>query len=780
MKQRNLHTQPRTLTALHRAVMSVIYTLALLGATTATAQIRIGGNVYGGGNQGDLGGNTKVELRGGDIEGSVYGGARMADVVGHAYVHINGAEATDTLVVKGVYGGNDIDGTVGTGANTPFEVAAESGVDATWNAFVQATAQTEGHLFPMIIGELYGGGNGDYQYLEAGDVIQVYNRSGNVVATIDAAKGVQRPTLAKTYLHLGGGVFGHIYGGGNAVTVTGNTVIHTNNTTALNGTLNLISKTSAAKLGLFEGIDYRVEGENVLFDYHASRLFGGNNHAEMGIRPTWCLQQMDINNLYSGGNRGQMTNPNGIAIALRSDLMRVNNVYGGCRIADVNPGATAPEGESITFYDYDNTEASPYSFEPGYATRVYITGGRINNVYGGNDISGKVYHGTNVEIRGAISGNVYGGGNGSYAYTDNLAWRNAHPEDYDYYYEKGTKNSVDALYDFRPHVESTLVHISGDESNPTDTVVVAGDVYCGGNSATLAKNGDQTGAKATFKIGKHAIINGVFLGSNGENMVKADILQKYKAVDDGDRHFSTIDLTNESQMARYMEGVAVNIKPELQWDDIEQTTHIGSLYFGGNKGSMTYDGMAEINVPRDLIIYEKVVGGCNDACVDATAYNAAYDGGLLRLGSEYLEQENVKVVLNMDAYLKPMKLDLGMDGKFVRDWDFTWDTSDTIRYETFDNRVEINRTFVDANIYGGCYNSGQVNGSTVINISKPLIHPDVYSTEKITKAGVPSIMTNSPVEILRATGEYVSPKQNLYCHRVISGIKAQKFRCGRQ
>ena len=755
MKQRNLHTQPRTLTALHRAVMSVIYTLALLGATTATAQIRIGGNVYGGGNQGDLGGNTKVELRGGDIEGSVYGGARMADVVGHAYVHINGAEATDTLVVKGVYGGNDIDGTVGTGANTPFEVAAESGVDATWNAFVQATAQTEGHLFPMIIGELYGGGNGDYQYLEAGDVIQVYNRSGNVVATIDAAKGVQRPTLAKTYLHLGGGVFGHIYGGGNAVTVTGNTVIHTNNTTALNGTLNLISKTSAAKLGLFEGIDYRVEGENVLFDYHASRLFGGNNHAEMGIRPTWCLQQMDINNLYSGGNRGQMTNPNGIAIALRSDLMRVNNVYGGCRIADVNPGATAPEGESITFYDYDNTEASPYSFEPGYVTRVYITGGRINNVYGGNDISGKVYHGTTVEIRGAISGNVYGGGNGSYAYTDNLAWRNAHPEDYDYYYEKGTKNSVDALYDFRPHVESTLVHISGDESNPTDTVVVAGDVYCGGNSATLAKNGDQTGAKATFKIGKHAIINGVFLGSNGENMVKADILQKYKAVDDGDRHFSTIDLTNESQMARYMEGVAVNIKPELQWDDIEQTTHMGSLYFGGNKGSMTYDGMAEINVPRDLIIYEKVVGGCNDACVDATAYNAAYDGGLLRLGSEYLEQENVKVVLNMDAYLKPMKLDLGMDGKFVRDWDFTWDTSDTIRYETFDNRVEINRTFVDANIYGGCYNSGQVNGSTVINISKPLIHPDVYSTEKITKAGVPSIMTNSPVEILRATGEYV-------------------------
>ena len=204
--------------ARHHVALLTTYILFLLCIpATATAQIRIGGNVYGGGNQGDLGGNTKVELRGGDIEGSVYGGARMADVDGHAYVHINGAEATEALVVKGVYGGNDIAGTVGTGADTPFEVAAESGVDATWNAFVQATAQTEGHLYPMIIGELYGGGNGDYQYLEAGNVIQVYNRSGNVVATIDAAKGVQLPTLAKTYLHLGGGVFGHIYGGGNAV-----------------------------------------------------------------------------------------------------------------------------------------------------------------------------------------------------------------------------------------------------------------------------------------------------------------------------------------------------------------------------------------------------------------------------------------------------------------------------------------------------------------------------------------------------------------------------------
>ena len=783
--------------------MSVIYTVTLLGASHATAQT-IRGNVYGGGNLGNLSSDTKVELRGGIVEGNVYGGARIANVGGHAYVHINGAEATDTLVVKGVYGGNDIAGTVGTGANTPFEVAAESGVDATWNAFIQATAQNEDtKKYPILIGALYGGGNGDYFPIvdDFKNTVQIIpNELGNTsVIEIDASEASrlqEPPTLAKTYLHIGGGVFGHIYGGGNAETVTGNTVIYTNNGTHVTDTtlnrlpLEYVRKAGLLKgnnfIGLFEGYDYRIVRDSIVFDFHASRLFGGNNKAPMSIRPTWHLKKMDINSLYSGGNRGMMTYADGLILPLRSDSLRVNNVYGGCRIADVNPGATAPEAEEITSYDYDKGKYSTYPFEAGYATRVFITGGRINNVYGGNDISGKVYHGTNVEIHGAISGNVYGGGNGSYAYTDNTAWRDAHPEDYDYHYEKGTKSSVDALYDFRPHVESTLVHISGDEVTVDDepggnepeegeiagniftqdevdagsslaqqrrmkasdpnTVIVAGDVYCGGNSATLAKDGDPTGAKSVFKIGRHAIINGVFLGSNGINMVDTTVLRKYKTVEDGVA-FSSIDLADTAQMKRYMDGVAVNIKPELQWDEnLEQTTHVGSIYFGGNKGSMTYEGMNTIETPRDLIIYEKIVGGCNDACVtewkeDDVVYNTAYDGGIIGEGTGTVgNMENVKVVLNVDAYLKPMKLDLEYDGLFVKDWDFVWDMTDSTRYETFDNHVEINRTFVDANIYGGCFNSGRIKGSTVINIGKALIHPDVYAEHP---------------EVLRATAEDV-------------------------
>lgn len=717
-------------------------------------------NVYGGGNEANLTGQAMVTLRGGFIHGDLYGGARMANIGGYTYVNIDGVNQTDTLVVHSIYGGNDIAGVIGKDANLPFTPKV-SEVKADWNTFIRATHNT---MKPMIVGTLYGGGNGKYNYVRDPDnegklqlvLLDSYDVNGDPVpkyVTLD-----NKPELAKTYIEMEGGIYGHVFGGGNMATVTENTVIYSDNATAIDGILNHLCPTHADIIDL-DATHYRKAADgDIIFDYHATCLFGGNNLEPMAIRPTWYLRKGDINNLYSGGNRGAMTNPNGLILPLRSDSIRVNNVYGGCRIADVNPGA-APASEEISTYDFDKKQLLPYTFAGGYATRVYITGGRINNVYGGNDISGKVFHGTNVEVHGAISGDIYGGGNGSYAYTDNPKWSDAHPEDEDFYYAPGA-NSLEALYNFRPHVESTLVHITGDEEHPEDTVIVSGNVFCGGNSATLAaEDGNRDNAKAVFKVGKYAIIDGVFLGSNGENMVTSEILAKYASTDTLGNKFSTIDLAEETgkNIEDYMEGVAVNIKPELQWDDdIAQTTHIGSIYFGGNKGSMSYKGMNTINLPRDLVVYEKVVGGCNDALISKGPHNAEYLGGLLEPGEdaqqrinrennalvETVDMENVKVWLNVNSYLKPMKLVVEHDpsGRFVDSWSYEWDMTDSLRYETFDNHTEVGKTFVDANVYGGCFNSGQVNGGTVIQVTQPLIHPDVYAEHP---------------EALRATGEHV-------------------------
>ena len=77
-----------------------------------SAQIKIAGSVYGGGNQGVVDGSTSVTVRAGDLN-NVYGGARMANVGGSASVNIDGENASDNIIITNVYGGNDIAGRVG-------------------------------------------------------------------------------------------------------------------------------------------------------------------------------------------------------------------------------------------------------------------------------------------------------------------------------------------------------------------------------------------------------------------------------------------------------------------------------------------------------------------------------------------------------------------------------------------------------------------------------------------------------------------------------------------
>ena len=99
-----------------------------------------------------------------------------------------------------------------------------------------------------------------------------------------------------------------------------------------------------------------------------------------------------------------MTYEKGIFLPVNSDALEINNVYGGCRMADVNPGKAIDE-ETI----------EGVLCPAGYAARVHIGGGTINNVYGGNDISGMVYGGSAVGIHSTVNGHVFGGGNGSYS-----------------------------------------------------------------------------------------------------------------------------------------------------------------------------------------------------------------------------------------------------------------------------------------------------------------------------------------------------------------------------
>ena len=331
------------------------------------------------------------------IGGSVYGGARQANVGGSTSVEI-GADNYDVLI-GAVYGGN-IEEEVVNG------ITDEAGKNKNaFNAFVRISPEgkrNETEPYKIFIGKLFGGGNGAYEYEE----------------------GVVKPELGKTYLELKGGTVAQVFGGGNNATVTSNTSICINNQSKVVNDFivagnNLLTGDFLDKMGI------NSAQTNLAGGCHYARVFGGNNLAEMKIRPFWFLKCGKIRDLYSGGNQGNMTSPEGLLLEIDAaypnakpeddDVMMVINAYGGCRMADVRPQR---DGKDVANSEIQ-LNPNPNKIPAGFGARIRVIGGWVNNVYGGNDITGNVYGGNTVGIFTTIHGNVYGGGNGSYAYTDN-------------------------------------------------------------------------------------------------------------------------------------------------------------------------------------------------------------------------------------------------------------------------------------------------------------------------------------------------------------------------
>ena len=728
----------------------------LLAATSLQAQITIGGNVYGGGNAGNTGGNTTVTVHAGDLN-RVFGGARMADVGGRAFVNVDGEHASGYMLINYVYGGNDISGTINaTNTTVPNELThkTENNIDNTWNAYVRVSTKTTdsgseaADAKKIYIGQLFGGGNGDYDYT---------TQSNNPYY------GLAAPNLGKTYLELLGGSIVNAFGGGNMATVTDNVVIHLNNPSKVVNHIKVKDgKEDESGTDLLVEDRFKLMGINYKFTYPNSgafqigNLFGGNNKVDMAIQPKWNLLGGKVRNLYSGGNEGRMTCPQGLLLVIPANsTLTVDNVYGGCRKSDVRPldamGNDIPNAQI-------QLANNPTGIPAGFAARTRILGGNVNNVYGGNDISGNVYGGNTVAILTTIHGSVYGGGNGSYAYTDNpalkdkLLWR-------DFYYNPkeilGLSDdavvtglqSAEALNKVRPNAEQVSLLLRGTQEKP---VFVEGSVFVGGNSASLQELTAISNRQAHVKIGSYVTIDRLFLGNNGENMVKYDapdaegrgegVLKTFKREDiaSNSTKFNSMDLTDPVVFDKYMEGCAMKLLPSVVFDDIvnydEYSSQFGSLYCGGNVGSMLTNGLTEISFNDEVIIYDKIVGGCNRANVDATDYNAAYYGGLL--GNP--DNNGDKLKINFAGLkIQPMRWKNPNDKTQLLEWNTVVYNPTTKQFVNVSNVTpteagqniestddDKTRRLKGGNIYGGCYESGHVNGNVILNINETLMERD--------------------------------------------------------
>ena len=754
--------------------------LLCLSASLVQAQIVIGGHVYGGGNAGNTGGNSTVTIRGGDLN-RVFGGARMADVKGRAFMHIDGAHASNYIVINRLYGGNDIAGTIGKSREElPDAIkthAAINKVDTTWNALLLISTKTNldgteaADAQKIYIGQLFGGGDGEYVYgSRTEDDKTVYFAEENGVEVATSSTPLAVPNLGKTFVDIHGGSIVYAYGGGNNATITNRTVISLDNPGEVVNSIKDATNPNADNTGELltnERFEDKM-GINTTFSYPSSdafqigRLFGGNNMADMAIRPRWNLQKGKVRNLYGGGNEGRMTSQEGLLLQVEGSGMVVDNVYGGCRKADVKPLYDGDDNRPVPYTEVAlDPSDNPNNIPPGYAARVRVLAGHVNNVYGGNDISGNVYAGNTVGIMTHIYGDVYGGGNGSYPYTDNPALKD-NPYWKDLYYnpeevlaaagitgvEENLKSAT-ALNLIRPNAEKVSILVRGTEDNPT---IVDGGLYVGGNSASLRENvsGSSAGDQTHIKIGSYAIIDKVFLGNNGENMIKTDeadaegrgegVLRTFASTDIASDHskFNSMNLENEAVFAKYMEGCAMKVKSTVVFESrangdkvnyIPYSTMFGALVCGGNVGSMITEGKTTINFTDKVVVYNRVVGGCNNAFVTPNpGFNAIYEGGLL--GSPDSAPEGSigdKLELNFSGLkIQPKRWNAGHT-------ELIWNTVNasgipvdpvTSGDPTTSTDDDKNRRFEGGNIYGGCYTSGIVNGNVVININSSIVDRD--------------------------------------------------------
>lgn len=392
---------------------------------------------------------------------------------------------------------------------------------------------------------------------------------------------------------------------------------------------------------------------------------------------------------------------------------------------------------------------------------IYIHG----NIYGGNDVSGAINivldsngyfkdnggTGTNVNIYGGhIYGDVYGAGNGNYLYaldkkgnkkvtvneyypvnpndseseTIPLVYTVPMRETMPSYMAASDAAKIVNINSWRPITNKVNIDIKGNSTS--DIITIEGDVYGGGNSASVQKSDNQVGA-IKINIGNNVNIRSVFMGCNGEALFAKsednDFMNKFQKLngdvengkelnladtidwinDPSNKGISTIYLSTENAqrplvyphlLDLYFQSVETDIQGQLTWNGSESgdgltNCTIGTFCCGGNRGNMSVYPNSEGNVidytfPAGLVITNKIVGGCNNA-----NYNykdlVTHEGGYL-LGNTHSEYPFIK--LTIKNQFKPK---------------------------------EDNNAYIGGNVYGGCYQAGTVRGDIVIDFQSDML-----------------------------------------------------------
>ena len=676
---------------------------------------------YGGGNKGVIYGNTLVKIDNGYLSDDVFAGglgdaqaktanSTSADVKGHTNLIVNGGEAKLTSLWNPA-------------------TRAWSAAPTYQNHLYSPQYDPEKRKF-KVNHNMYGGGNlacvvegNSYITMTKG----VLNNQETVSATANPEGGFFATNEWKEVYYKTGSPYFCVFGGGygKQAVINGNTNIDV----ALEDRNNHVH---------IDDIPDRVEGEEYLH----------------------FIPNQSVMDIVGGGYEGQVIGETNVTVGGGTFARRVfgGGQYNSVKISNVNIKSIDCEdvfGGGM-MGDIEKTVNVNIGTEGAAANEnIHIHG----NVYGGNDVAGYVNltdkqqgtevvfqdnggEGVKVKIRGGhIYGNVYGAGNGDYLYALDKAG-NTSPTVNEYY--RSERNVYDLVFtvpmrstistnastatdaqkivnlnSWRPLTNKVTVDIAGKNANSKPDI--RGNVYGGGNSATVVKTDDNS--HVTLNVGSYIELGGLFLGCDGEQLFTQTNTKNYiRAISDidGIDVNASIDWDNASNknikqiylpanyatrkkayphiLDLYFQPVAMSLRPQIKWcvdnNGVERPTNltnttIGSFVCGGNRGNMDVtpddDGNAvKVEFPTGLTITDKIVGGCYNANYEKnTTVTVNHVGGYL-LG----ESRSTSPMIDLTVKCKFAPSIVEKSGK---------------------------RYYEGGNVYGGCYKSGVIVGDVRID-----------------------------------------------------------------
>ena len=594
---------------------------AVMGNTVVNIQksnTTVGADVYGGGNKALVSKSTAVSVTDGVVTGDVYGGGALADVntTGGTNPTLTSGATTSVSIsggqVKDVYGGglgsNESSNIVAAKVFGPVSVTIDGGsVQNVYGCNNENGAPQNNvtvNINNSVTGNVYGGGN--LASYTAPDVTteRPYNpvvsiNNGTVANVFGGGNGDDEDLTGETAMVIGHpivtigdsesnhkAIVTNVYGGGNAANVGGNTKVTYNDNNSTSTVAQLFGGGNAA------GVTGTTE-VNMTLGKVTSGIFGGcNSKGTVGG---------DITVNVTGGTVG--TSATSVAYVYGggygSSTSTTGNVEVNIGAAPVAP-STTPTGNAIIYGDVygGSADGSVNSSANNSTDHTWVTlyAGTINgSLYGG----GMGIDNTNCNVNGDVRVTVNGG---SILTTTNTSF---------------TTGSVFGCNNVKGAPKKTvLVNINSD---------VAGSVYGGGNLAQyvapagnlnypqvnilngtvsgdvfgggLGNSGDQgkvTGNPQVTINGANAIVNGTNSGVYGGGSVAPTEGNPVVTLTTG----TVANIYGGGKAASVTGATTVNVNGGTV--DKTGTTDTGNVY-GGCNSSGTVSSTTNVNITNGTV-----------------------------------------------------------------------------------------------------------------------------------------------------------------------------------